>query len=451
MESLDSLSAKNYPVRHIVLLSDGQTAGDDPRSIIPELNERKISLSTVIIGDQPNMELMRSLAEAGGGSWHRVDDPRSLPRVFVKESLTLRKSMLQNVDFVPVAGLDDSGLLKGFDALPPLHGYVMTSPKDDPRRCASVLLGPGGKEADPLLALGRFGVGRSAAFTSDFSSNWGRDWIQWAGFEPFVKQLLSSVARVARESSLRLSARSAGGEGVVTLDDFQPDRRELEAAATVRGPDERRLDLKLERVGPRRYQGRFKLWGDGRYQVMAVAGDGKAAESATDGFVSPYSAEYLRFRSDASTLERIARESGGRVLDGSETPRDVFVKERETKRSSRPVYEILLAIVAALLPLDVAVRRVQFDPFAALSFLRRKRADAESSVVMGSLLRRKKDVSAKLEPSKSGRGAALRSVNTSAPAPETPPKVETEAKPPADGGLALSTTEKLLAKKRRRD
>jgi uncharacterized protein with von Willebrand factor type A (vWA) domain len=66
MESLDSLSAKNYPVRHIVLLSDGQTAGDDPRSIIPELNERKISLSTVIIGDQPNMELMRSLAEAGG-------------------------------------------------------------------------------------------------------------------------------------------------------------------------------------------------------------------------------------------------------------------------------------------------------------------------------------------------------------------------------------------------
>jgi hypothetical protein len=311
--------------------------------------------------------------------------------------------------------------------------------------------GTGGKEADPLLALGRFGVGRSAAFTSDFSSNWGRDWIQWAGFEPFVKQLLSSVARVARESSLRLSARSAGGEGVVTLDDFQPDRRELEAAATVRGPDERRLDLKLERVGPRRYQGRFKLWGTDAIRSWPSPATERPPRAPPTASSPPIRASICASAPTPRLSKGSRAKAGGASWTAPRRRETSSSRSRETKRSSRPVYEILLAIVAALLPLDVAVRRVQFDPFAALSFLRRKRADAESSVVMGSLLRRKKDVSAKLEPSKSGRGAALRSVNTSAPAPETPPKVETEAKPPADGGLALSTTEKLLAKKRRRD
>ena len=72
--------------------------------------------------------MMRSIAATTGGRYYFPKDPRQLPSIFVKEAKELKRSMIQNVTFVPVADFP-SPVMKGIDALPQLHGYVLTSPK----------------------------------------------------------------------------------------------------------------------------------------------------------------------------------------------------------------------------------------------------------------------------------------------------------------------------------
>ncbi len=49
----------------------------------------------------------------------------------------------------------------------------------------------GRRSLDPVLARWKFGLGTTAAFTSDLSTNWGADWVGWEGYRPFVKQLMT--------------------------------------------------------------------------------------------------------------------------------------------------------------------------------------------------------------------------------------------------------------------
>src|SRR5205814_1833313 len=102
-----------------------------------------------------------------------------------KEAKTLKRSMLQNKDFTPTVAFP-SPVLKGIDALPPLHGYVITTPKP---RASIVLEAPPdaehlaeGDSPDPILAIWRYGLGTTAAWTSDLAPNWARDWMTWDKF-----------------------------------------------------------------------------------------------------------------------------------------------------------------------------------------------------------------------------------------------------------------------------
>ncbi|MFN7582599.1 MAG: hypothetical protein ACK5UD_16340, partial [Planctomyces sp.] len=60
--------------------------------------------------------------------------------------------------------------------------------------------------------------------------------------------------------------------------------------------------------------------------------------------------------------------------------------ERPQKRSSRPIFEWYLILAACLLPLDVAVRRVQLDAGWLQRLWRRDRR--ESTATLGTLLER---------------------------------------------------------------
>jgi hypothetical protein len=117
-------------------------------------------------------------------------------------------------------------------------------------------------------------------------------------------------------------------------------------------------------VAPGRWRGKATLAGSGRYRV-GIAGAGGDAdgqdrhERASAGFAVAYSPEYRRFRSDPQALERIARRTGGRLLTGDEDGKALFGVERVPRRSASPAAWLALALLACLLPLDLALRRVQ--------------------------------------------------------------------------------------------
>jgi hypothetical protein len=187
--------------------------------------------------------------------------------------------------------------------------------------------------------------------------------------------------------------------------------------------------------------------------IAAAAGRAGAteAERAMGGFAVPYSPEYLKFRSDPIVLKQIAERTGGRVLDGSML--DLFHPQRQSRESSLPVIDWFLLIIACLVPIDVAVRRVQLDWSVIRGWFTRKAAEA-SGETMGALLQRKKQTATTFQPSETIRPAA-----TFRPAPVPPkPRVPSapESKPaapetPEAPDAAQSTTERLLARKRRRD
>ncbi|MFN9034948.1 MAG: hypothetical protein ACK5YO_01535, partial [Planctomyces sp.] len=245
------------------------------------------------------------------------------------------------------------------------------------------------EELDPILAVWRYGLGVTAAWTSDFTDRWGRDWVKWEQFQQMLSQTMTRISRTKREQSLRVYTYVNGNEGVVVVEDFHPEETLLDVNVSVTGPNGFEESQAVRQIAPRRYQTSMPLKGEGRYQVLVGATDGARRETAYAGFIVSYSPEYLRFRANPAVLRELAESTGGRELeidgDPVEAARTLY-GERPQKRSSRPIFEWYLILAACLLPLDVAVRRVQLDAGWLQRLWRRDRR--ESTATLGTLLER---------------------------------------------------------------
>ena len=450
--ALTALQTSDAAAKHVIIISDGDPSPPPP-ALVQQFIASKISISTVAINPHGGQDIsdMQGMANVTGGRYYFPQDPGQLPSIFVKEAKTLKRSMIQNKTITPEVNFP-SAILKGIDSLPPLHGYVLTTPK---ARANTILKSPEKEDMEPVLATWRFGLGSSAAFTSDLSPNWASDWLEWTKFEAFVKQLLTEVSRVEQKSDIRQQTFAEGGKGIILIEDFHPAESFLELETRIVGPQQRSEAVHLTQVGPRRYRGEFGLWGKGHYQVATVGEGGGRSEQAVGGFAVPYSPEYLYFRSNPLLLGQIAQKTGGRVLTGNET--DLFQVGRKPRESSRPVFDWFLMLLAFLVPLDVGIRRIQLDWQVISGWFRFKRKDQPSGETLGALLQRKGRVSPALTKRAEERPmpvaskaphSTAKATEEAAPAKQPPAPAVPPAEPPQD--QQLSTTERLLARKKKR-
>ena len=458
---LKGLMKTDAATRHMIIISDGDPGLPTPQ-LIKDFQDAKVSVSLVAIFPHGGNEIQKLQEVAGmtGGKFYRTDDPNQLPAIFIKESKMLKRSLLQNKVFTPTIDFP-SPILKGIDGIPELKGYVITTGKGHP--AMQILNGPPDAEQsdtlDPILSTWQHGLGKTAAFTSDFSTNWGANWQNWDRFQPFVKQLLTDISRVKTDGHLRLSTQTSGGEAVIVVEDFHPTESFLEIQARLAGPNQKSELVPLKQVGPRRYQGTLPLWGEGRYHAIAQGTDGNRKDLAFGGFIVSYSPEYLRFRYNPQALQEIADRTGGRLLTGDPAKDAVYTHARMPKRSSQPVFDWFLIALAILIPLDVAIRRIQIDVRAIWKVIWKtmtRQQRAPSTATMGTLLQTKQTVSDALKSKRMERplptqaGTVPRSTS-SQPSSPTAARPETPAPPPASAVTPTSTTEKLLALKRKRD
>ena len=164
-------------------------------------------------------------------------------------------------------------------------------------------------------------------------------------------------------------------------------------------------------------------------------------------------------------LRDIAERTGGKELLTDQTPEEMaqtIYGNRKPKRSSRPIFDWYLMGLACLLPLDVAVRRVQLDFAWLKKLLRRERK--ESTATMGALLQRAGEVRSSLNSQRDANAGARKETTVSQPMtsrpmlqkpapstgtnPETKPTPPATPAPPADDG---GTTSRLLAMKKKRE
>ncbi len=459
-KGLDGLKLNDAATKHMIIISDGDPQLPPPE-LLQEFVDNEISISMVAIEPHGGKEIvaMRSIAARTNGRYHFPTDPEQLPAIFIKEAKTLRRNMIQEKDFVPEVQFV-SPILKGLNGLPPLHGYVLTSAK---KNSQLILRAPSedesNPEVDPILAVWRYGLGATAAFTSDFSPGWGSDWLEWDQFTPFIKQMLTEIARVRKEGYLRMSTYISGGEGVVVVEDFHPDEGFLEIQARVSGPHNRSQQIQLKQVSPRRYQASVPLWGAGRYHVTAAGAGSGRKENTFGRMIVSYSPEYLRFRSNPQAINDIIQRTGGHMLTKNSTAEEIYLSRRQPQRSSQPIFDVWLMILACLIPLDVALRRIQIDWLLIRSWFTLRRPIAEASTAtMSALLERRQTVKAQIETRRSTeppppdlRERLAKGKQTSPASPTSgtsPPAASTSpAAPPADTG----TTGRLKELKRQRD
>jgi len=462
---LTDLSQSDATVRRMLIISDGDPSAPTDE-LLARLQQAKITVSTVTVSPhgESDTAAMKRIADATGGTAYTPSNPAELPAIFVKEARTLKRSMIQEQTIVPVPGAP-SALLNSLQNAPPLHGYVLTSLKP---RAEPVLLAPTDQSDDaamptslpvPILARWKNGLGTTAAFTSDFTTRWGRDWVQWDKFDAVVAQLMTSLSRVRKPASLRLWTHIAGSEAVIVVEDFadetqRPEGDVADLAAVVNGPDDFSETLRLQQVGPRRYEARLPLPNQGRYQVIVQGNRNGQTESASGGFIVSYSAEYLRFRSDPIVLKQIQQQTGGRFLEMSSPAADVFT-DRQPKSSSQPVFDWLLIALAILLPIDVAVRRVHIDWSLVRGLLFRNRAETSEVTTLGSLLESKQQSTAQLDASRSEKSSwaqtdepAQKPYSSGSSPQQTPAKSDDFLTLPEPTDQQDTTLSKLLAIKR---
>lgn len=356
-DAYQALLNSDAKLKHIILMTDGVTEGSGYAELAAHIAADEITLSTVGIGEDADQKFLQDLAAAANGECYFTNDFNSIPQILTKETLRASKSMLVEEPFVPklVAKCD---AVKGVDVekAPFLLGYVATQPKE----LATVALRS--DYGDPVLAVWRYGLGHSAAFTSDAKARWAGDWIGWEYFSKFWGQLVRSVMSTGSHKDLRTKSRVTINEGKATItmdvrgragefrDDVAPDVSVAEAGVDPKG-------IEVKHVAPGLYTAEFPItkYGD-FYRFMIVHRQGgDPVDVRALAVTESYSPEFKNTVPNETALKQIATDTGGIYNPAA----DVLWKfEGEPGRTPQDTWWWWLVVASILLPIDIAVRRL---------------------------------------------------------------------------------------------
>jgi uncharacterized membrane protein len=355
-----ALPLDDSPVRHIILLTDG---GADPTGI-PELvaqmyNDHGITLSSVAVGRDAAQDLLRRLAEAGGGVYHFADDPATIPTIFAEETALATRSYIIEEEFFPQQ-TSPSPILSGIESVPALLGYVGTTSKE---AAQTILISA---QEDPILAAWQYGLGKSAAWTSDATGRWAKNWVSWDEYARFWAQIVRYTIGQGAPSNTTVQVTREGETATLVVDarsDAGAFLNGLTVQANVVDPDGNARTVTLQQVAPGRYEAAFTPTAEGAYLIRVAGSDPSlpSAETAsvaqTAGWVLSYSPEYQTLASNPNLLAQVAQLAGGAsVADDFEA---IFRHDLEAPaRATRPIWLELFTLAVLLLPLDIAMRRL---------------------------------------------------------------------------------------------
>jgi len=356
-EAHETLRTTVAKLKHVIVLTDGISAPGDFEGIAQAMAADRITCSTVAMGGDADQSLLEEIARLGNGRFYVADEPGQVPQIFAKETVTASKSAINEQPFPPslvrpTQVLSDVRL----DEAPFLLGYVVTRPKPT----SEVILAT--ETGDPLLAWWRYGLGMSAAFTSDAKARWAAEWLSWPQFGQFWAQVVRHLLRKAEAKGTVVQVERTGRKAVVSLDAIEPSGKFLNRAATelvLVDPQLATRKVEMAQVAPGRYQAEFDTTRPGSYQLMfSQTRDSQPLGRQLRGLAVGYPDE-LRLRPTNNELLRsIAAAAGGKSDVAAEAVFDV--PERTAPRAV-PLWPYLATAAALLFVLDVALRRIDFS------------------------------------------------------------------------------------------
>jgi len=352
-EMLASTQAK---LKHVILLTDGVSSPGDFEGMAQTMASAKITVSTVAVGDGSDTALLETIAKTGKGRHYETNDPSQVPQIFAKETVTASKSAIDEQPFVPQVILATHALADiDMDSAPFLLGYVMTRPKPT----SEVILAT--EKGDPLLAWWRYGLGMTAAFTSDAKTRWAAEWMTWPGYGKFWTQVVRQVMRKSDMRGIQTQVIRKNQEALISVDavsDVGQFLNDARVEVTMIDPTLKQVKRSLKQSAPGRYEDKFQMNRPGAYHMeISVKQNDQVLYRQSRGMIVGYSDE-LRIRpTNSSLLQQIAAVSGGKY---SPTAVEIFQRDGRVATRPLPLWPYLLTAAAFLLVLDVALRRIEF-------------------------------------------------------------------------------------------
>jgi uncharacterized membrane protein len=362
---LPELAQQPSQSRHAVLLTDGRSFVNNMtayQQLVETARANNITLSTIAIGYDADTELLDQLAQWGGGRYYFAERPEDIPRLTLLESEIARANPAVEGELRADLATPHP-IVRDFapSELPPLEGYVATTPRDN---ADVVLRSP---EDDPLLAAWQYGLGRAVAWTPSLGAPWADGWPQWEGYERFWAQVVRYTLPESDSGPLqvRLTPRDSGAQ--LQVDALRPGGEPLDLAvvnARIVLPDGSVRSVDIPQSAPGRYVQDLALSTPGGYAVSVVLLRDGELQQADIGYVHQVAAEYRLRDSDAARqqgeelLATIAATTGGTV---SQEP--ILTNKGETPPATIPTTELwpwLLGAALLLFVLDIAVRRGLF-------------------------------------------------------------------------------------------
>ncbi len=381
----------NVSQKHVIIVSDGDPAPPTP-GLIQKYKDAGISVSTVVAGGHGmggNSSLtMKRIAKQTGGKYHNPGNNFSLmPQIFMKEAIKVKRSLIvEGETFTASHNLTARpGPFRGrWQALPTFTGYVLTVGREgvSPEIVTS--------KGDPLFSSWQYGMGKTAAFTSDATARWGDAWTSWNEYKGFWEQTIRWSMRPAAPSNVEVAVTLDGQTAKVSARILTSDGKYAtfgKMEGSVITPDMHEQEITLHQTGPGQGAAEFRADRSGSWLVTLMYHDAEAGTMRTiqAGLSIPYSQEYRAVKDNTPLLQQLAARTGGRQLPTDPSQAELFEREGlEVPMSMTDMWTLIAVLAASLLLFDVASRRLAFDGVAARrrwhSLWNRKDITAEQSI-----------------------------------------------------------------------
>lgn len=343
--------------KHVILLTDGQSYDADYATLIGKMQAAQITLSTIAMGSDSDTKLLTRLAEIGSGRYYFTERSQDIPKITTKEATIVTRNALVQGRVVPRA-TEPSPVLVGLTGsqIPPLAGYVSTTSRP---RANTVLVT---EKGDPLLAHWQSGLGRVVAWTSDAGGAWTDEWGGWTDSSRFWQQAMRWTLPEPSQSSFAATAEVVGDRVNLRAQSVRPDGRYadlLDTRVTIVTPQGQARELQLPQTAPGTYALSTVASEPGVYEARFFQHEnGEAVREETLGFTIQGNNELRSVGVNRTLLERLAGLTGGREL-----PEPAQALERNNASFGEridPLWFWFALGALALLPLDIAVRRLRF-------------------------------------------------------------------------------------------
>ncbi len=334
--------------KHVVLMTDGISEEGDSLDLARNAENRKITISTVGLGQDVNRSYLERIATLAGGKSYFLNDPQGLEQILLHDVLEHTGSTAVEKADLPVEVVKPAEILDGvgMDKAPALKGYVRFIPKPS----AEMILRIDRKE--PLLERWQYGLGRAAVFASDATSRWAANWVTWSGYDKFWTNLSRDLLPHAQAGEADLEFDSANGDLVANYK-LGPG---VEEPATVPeifvfGPDGFRKPMEVKKVAAGAYRGRLPIGNrEGLFRARPVEESRAFPEI---GMYRP-EAELEDYGSNEVLLKQVAQFTGGRFQPD---PSAVFEPGPRSLETTLQLWPGLLGLAVLLGLAELVMRK----------------------------------------------------------------------------------------------